>query len=79
MIIRVESINKILSYKTWTDKKKIDSLLEMDCSMYASLGTDSTKKEKEDVKKNSRSIYKAIKQIDPTLGTTLISVMDKDN
>lgn len=47
--------------------------------MYASLGTDSTKKEKEGVRKNSRSIYKAIKEIDPNLGTTLISVMDKDN
>ena len=79
MISKVESINKILSYKTWTDKKKIDSLLEMDCSMYASLGTDSTKKEKEGVRKNSRSIYKAIKEINPNLGTTLISVMDKDN
>jgi hypothetical protein len=79
MINRVESINKILSYKTWTDKKKVDSLLEMDCSMYASLGKDSTKKEKEEVRRNSRSIYKAIKEINPNLGTTLISVMDKDN
>jgi len=79
MISKVEAINKILSYKTWTDKKKVDSLLELDCSMYAALGIDSTVKDKDIVIKDSRNIYKAIKQIDPILGTTLISAMDKNN
>ena len=79
MISKVEDINKILSYKTWTDKKKVDSLLELDCSMYAALGIDSTVKDKDIVIKDSRNIYKAIKQIDPILGTTLISAMDKNN
>tara|TARA_R110002110_G_scaffold356826_1_gene566360 strand:- start:3818 stop:4057 length:240 start_codon:yes stop_codon:yes gene_type:complete len=79
MISKVEAINKILSYKTWTDKKKVDSLLELDCSMYAALGIDSTVKDKDIVIKDSRNIYKAIKQIAPILGTTLISAMDKNN
>ena len=59
MISKVEAINKILSYKTWTDKKKVDSLLELDCSMYAALGIDSTVKDKDIVIKDSRNIYKA--------------------
>ena len=70
------NVDKILGYKSWSDRRKIDSLLEMDCIMYTELGVDSTKKEREDVKKMSRKIYKAIKSIDPLIGGPMLSSMD---
>ena len=54
-------IDKILNYKTYIDRMKIDALLEIDCNNYANLGIDSTKAEKLEVKKQSRQIYRAIK------------------
>ena len=45
MVYNQEAIDKIIGYKSWTDKRKQDRLLEMDCSMYAHLGIDSTKKD----------------------------------
>jgi hypothetical protein len=70
------NVDKILGYKSWSDRRKIDSLLEMDCIMYTELGVDSTKKERDDVKKMSRKIYKAIKSIDPLIGGPMLSSMD---
>tara|TARA_R100000654_G_scaffold47376_2_gene73629 strand:- start:884 stop:1111 length:228 start_codon:yes stop_codon:yes gene_type:complete len=70
------NVDKILGYKSWSDRRKIDSLLEMDCIMYTELGIDSTKKERDDVKKMSRKIYKAIKSIDPLIGGPMLSSMD---
>jgi hypothetical protein len=70
------NIDKILGYKSWGNRRKIDSLLEMDCIMYTELGVDSTKKERDDVKKMSRKIYKAIKSIDPLIGGPMLSSMD---
>ena len=51
MRYKYEDIEKFMKFKTWTDKDKIDKLLEIDCSLYAHLGTDSTRSEKEEVKK----------------------------
>ena len=70
-------IDKILNYKTYTNKMKIDSLLEIDCNNYANLGIDSTKAEKLQTKKNSKQIYRAIKQLDERLGNSLLQAMDK--
>jgi len=70
------NVDKILGCKSWSDRRKIDSLLEMDCIMYTELGVDSTKKERDDVKKMSRKIYKAIKSIDPLIGGPMLSSMD---
>ena len=53
-------IDKILNYKTYTDRMKLDALLEIDCNNYANLGSDSTKAEKLEVKKQSRQIYCSI-------------------
>ena len=58
-------------------KERIDSLLEMDANMYTNLGSDSTKAEKEDVKKKSRIIYRSIKELDPYIGSQLIYYQDK--
>ena len=41
-----EKIQKIKTYKTWSLKKKVDALLEIDAVMYTNLGIDSTKTEK---------------------------------
>ncbi len=43
----LERINKITRYKTWSVKRKVDALLEIDANMYTNLGIDSTKKEKQ--------------------------------
>lgn len=69
-------INRVLGYKTWSDKRKIDSLLEYDCNMYTRLGTDSTKMQKEETKKKSRAIYRAIKEIDYDQGKDYLWQMD---
>jgi len=72
----IKDIDKILEFKTWSDRKKIDELLRMDCEMYTNLGIDSSKKEKSEVTKNSRRIYKAIKTIDQKMGQTFLLAMD---
>ena len=76
MRYKYEDIEKFLEFKTWTNKDKIDKLLEIDCSLYAHLGTDSTKAEKEEVKKKSINIYRTIKSIDTKLGDELLYTMD---
>ena len=71
-------IEKVLGYKTWTEKRKVDALLEYDCNMYTNLGSDSTKTQVQDVKKKSRAIYRAISKIDSSDGKKLLYHMDKD-
>jgi len=58
-----KEIDKILGYKTYSDRRKVDSLLEMDANLYCNLGTDSTKTEKKEVERCSRKLYKAIATI----------------
>lgn len=70
-------IDKILNYKTYTDRMRIDALLEIDCNNYTNLGSDSTKAEKQEVKKMSRQIYRAIKTVDPVWGERFLRTMDK--
>jgi len=65
-----------MNYKTWSNKRKIDTLLEIDCSLYAHLGTDSTKAEKEEVKRKSIEIYRTIKKIDKELGDEFLLTMN---
>lgn len=69
-------IEKVLGYKTWSDKRKIDALLEYDCNMYTNLGSDSTKNEINQTKKKSRAIYRAIKEIDYDAGKNYLWQMD---
>ncbi len=72
-----DRILQIVGYKTWTDKKKIDAMLEIDCNIYTNLGIDSLKKDRDLAKKNSRFIYRAIKSIDNNLGNLLYKSRDK--
>ena len=74
-----QQIRKILNYKTWSVKKKVDTLLEMDHELYMQLGIDSTKKEVSETKRKSRKIYRAIMQVSPKDGYTLEAhMMEKD-
>lgn len=76
MRYKFEDIEKILEFKTWSHKQKIDELLRIDCNLYANLGSDSTKTDKETVKKKSRIIYKLIKTIDSVMGESFLYAMD---
>tara|TARA_B110000503_G_scaffold90036_2_gene136173 strand:- start:4065 stop:4301 length:237 start_codon:yes stop_codon:yes gene_type:complete len=67
-----EDVERVLNFSSWTDKKKIDELFRIDCYMFANLGIDSTAKERNDVEKKSKYIYRAIKKIDPQLGDELL-------
>lgn len=69
-------IEKIMNYKTWSSKKKIDKLLEMDTAMYTNLGLESTKTARELVRRTSKKIYSAIKRLDWYLGSSLLYAMD---
>lgn len=60
-----------------TDKEKIDKLLELDCNLYTNLGIDSTKSEKQEVKRMSKKIYKAIQSISEPIGKSLLQAIDK--
>lgn len=70
-------IDKILNYKTYSIRRKIDSLLEMDANIYCNLGSDSTKAERYEAQKTSRQIYRAIKTIDLEQGKKYLYLMDK--
>lgn len=70
-------IDKILNYTTISNRGKVDRLLELDSTLYANLGSDSTKTEKLEVRKQSRLIYRAIKTLDNALGEMLLRAMDK--
>ena len=74
----LDMLTKITKYKTWSSREKIDALLQIDCAQYSNLGSDSTKKEREDVKKNSRKIYQAIKEIDYPTGKLFLEAMDSN-
>lgn len=67
-----EDIEKFMQFTSWTDKQKIDELLRIDCSLYAHLGSDSTKGEKDEVKRRSIEIYRTIKTLDKQLGDELL-------
>lgn len=67
-----DKVLKIVGYKTWSDKRKIDALLEIDANAYTNLGKDSTKTQVENTRRDSRFIYRAIKSIDETLGKELL-------
>jgi hypothetical protein len=72
MVFTTTEIDKVLNKKSWNIQRKQDELLRMDCKMYCNLGIDSTNVEKLEVRKASRKIYLAIKQLFPKLGDLLL-------
>lgn len=57
-------------------QERTDKLLKLDCNEYTNLGSDSTKSEILEVKKNSKFIYKQIKGIDEAAGNLLLKSLD---
>ena len=76
MVYTTTEIDKITNYKTWSNQRKLDELLRMDCNMYCHLGSDSTKKDREEVRKTSRKIYTSIKSLNESMGTLFLTTMD---
>jgi hypothetical protein len=72
MEYQYEDVEKVINFSSWSDRKKIDELFRIDCYMYTNLGIDSTQRERDEVERKSRYIYRAIKKIDPQLGDKLI-------
>ena len=76
MDYNVEDIDKILNFKTWSDNKKIDTLLFIDCTLYTSLGKESTQTERQITKSKSKKLYKAIGKIDAAVGKQILNSLD---
>jgi len=68
----IDDIEKIAAFKSWSTKKKIDTLLEIDADLYCNLGMESSKTEVETVKVQSRKIYRLIKTLDEYSGKILL-------
>jgi len=77
MEYKYDDVDKIIDFKTWDNRKKINELFRIDTYMYTNMGIDSTKTERDNAKKKSRYIYRAIQKIDPVVGKELIHFMDK--
>ena len=72
-----ELIDKTINYKSVSNREKIDRLLEIDAIQYTNLGTDSTKSEKLQVRRNSKYIYRAIQKLDYEIGSKFLHFIDK--
>ena len=77
MIFTKELIDKIFNYSSISNIEKINRMLEIDATQYTNLGSDSSKSEKEIVKKNSKYIYKIISRINPEIGRQFLEHQDK--
>lgn len=66
-----EKADKIESYSSYNEKRKVDSLLELNASIYCNLGTDSSALERRTAQADSNYIYNTIKKIDRKLGEFL--------
>lgn len=67
-----ERADKIMSFKSYTDKRKIDALLELNADQYCNLGTESSKAEWYEAGVTSRYLYRLIKSMDYSLGKSLL-------
>ncbi len=72
MAYTIDDIEKIAAFKSWSTKKKIDTLLAIDADLYCNLGIESIKTEVEAVKVQSRKIYRLIKTLDEYSGKILL-------
>ena len=72
MAYTIDDIEKIVEFKSWSKKRKVDALLEIDADLYCNLDKESTKTEIEAIKIQSRKIYRLIKTIDEYSGKLLL-------
>jgi len=75
-MISKEEILRIAEDFNKSIRERVDMLLEADATMYTNLGSDSTNSDKQEVKKNSRAIYRAIKDLDEATGKLLLQHQD---
>ena len=78
MTYTFSDIDKIINFKSWNKRKKLDELFRIDADMYCNLGCTSSVKERTEVKRKSKAIYKAITTIDENVGKPLLFYMDRD-
>lgn len=71
-----EEVLRIAEAYQKTVIERINQLLELDAIQYTNLGSESTKAQKLEVKKNSRIIYRAIKDLDLDTGKLLLQHQD---
>jgi len=57
-------------------KERTDMILELDAIQYTNLGIDSTKKEKNKVKSDSKHLYRQIKGFNEVDGNLLLNHLD---
>ena len=69
--------DKIIARDSISNNVKIDGMLRLDATLYMHLGSGSKKSEREETKKKSRTIYRAIKTLDKALGDSFLSHQDK--
>tara|TARA_R100000734_G_C3204240_1_gene21893 strand:+ start:231 stop:473 length:243 start_codon:yes stop_codon:yes gene_type:complete len=73
----IDDIEQIASSTQLSNRQKVDELLRIDCKQYTQLGIDSTKTEREEVKKLSRKIYRLIKtHVDYDMGNRFLQNAD---
>lgn len=73
----IDNFNDVVNDATMTDKEKIDNLLWIDANIYSNMGLDSTQKERDEAKRNSKKIYTCIKSINNDMGESFIRLIDK--
>ncbi len=76
MEYNIEDIDKILNFKSWSNKKKIDTLLFIDCTLYANMGKESTQTERQSTKSKTKRLYKAIGKMDESIGKQILNSLD---
>jgi|GEM_PF-5690616 hypothetical protein len=78
MSFNTDTIDKIVGYKTIKNKEKIDRLLEIRSNYIANnIGIGISKKDRNNIRKNSRYIYKAISKINEEVGNKFLQSQDK--
>ena len=76
MSYKYSDIEKIMNYKSWSRRMKIDVLLSIDADLYTNLGISCSKTKKNQVRVKSKNIYRAIEKINPKDGKLLLHSMD---
>lgn len=69
-------VDKIIDYSTYSERKKVDALLEIAANLRSQLGTDSTVKERDHVAKLCRVLYRGVKKINSETGNILLRTQD---
>ena len=72
-----KEIDRVVSMKTWSDQKKLDTLLLFDHTLHGNLDITNQKSEKKEVIRRSKMIYKGIRNIDKTLGDSFLQLQDE--